>query len=272
MAWRKHWLFLVSLLLAVVQVGVEDCLLVESHPVTEECEVVGVVEIVDVVVVGVGVHAFLVAAPPQLTKGLATTGRRGLSVNIVVLGFILQATVEGEGTGAGSVDQVVLECVLTGGRVTVESAVAAMESPGVSDQVVVEPDVSEAVLGQVGSVISRLLALVTLRPGLQSTKVVGDASPVVVDVVVLHINHEVILSPVSPGEALRDDVHAAAAGPRDLVVVDPHVEAALVEDTEGAPLPGDADTVDVVVGHCDVLELFVPQTQQTMVTWATATR
>ena len=67
MSRRKHRLELVSRVLAVVQVGVEDCLLVKSHPVTEECEVVGVVEVVNVVVVAVGVHAFLVAAAPQLT-------------------------------------------------------------------------------------------------------------------------------------------------------------------------------------------------------------
>ena len=74
-------------------------------------------------------------------------------MDIIVLGFILQATVEDEGRRAGSIDQVVLECVLTGGRITVESAVTAVESPGVPHQVVEQPDVSVAVLGQVVSVL-----------------------------------------------------------------------------------------------------------------------
>ena len=92
----------------------EDSLLVKPHPTAEECEVVGVVEVVDVVVVAVAVDTFLVAASPQLAQGLVTTDRGGLPVNIIVLGFILQATVEGEGPRAGPPDQVVLEGVLAG--------------------------------------------------------------------------------------------------------------------------------------------------------------
>ena len=57
---------MVRLLLAVVQVGVEDRLLVESHPVTEECEVVGVVEVVDVVVVGEALELPTVPLSPEL--------------------------------------------------------------------------------------------------------------------------------------------------------------------------------------------------------------
>ena len=104
------------------------------------------------------------------------------------------------------------------------------------------------------------LTIVTLGPSLESTEVVGDARPVVMDVVILHVDHVVLpLGPLPPGEALPDDVHAAPAGPGHLVVVDPHVEAALMEDAEGAPLPADPDTVDVVVRDPDILKLFVAQ-------------
>ena len=44
----------------------EDRLLVESHPVTEECEVVGVVEVVDVVVVGEALELSTVPLSPEL--------------------------------------------------------------------------------------------------------------------------------------------------------------------------------------------------------------
>ena len=156
---------MVCLLFALVEVGVEDSLLVKPHPPAEECEVVGVVEVVDVVVVAVAVDTSLVAASPQLAQGLVTTGRGGLPVNIIVLGFILQATVEGESPRAGPPDQVVLEGVLAGGRVTVEGAVASVEGPGVPHQVVVQPDVSVAVLGQVVSVLH-----IVLPPGVSSSQ------------------------------------------------------------------------------------------------------
>ena len=156
---------MVCLLFALVEVGVEDSLLVKPHPIAEECEVVGVVEVVDVVVVAVAVDTSLVAASPQLALGLVTTGRGGLPVNIIVLGFILQATVEGESPRAGPSDQVVLEGVLAGGRVTVEGAVASVEGPGVPHQVVVQPDVSVAVLGQVVSVLH-----IVLPPGVSSSQ------------------------------------------------------------------------------------------------------
>ena len=53
----------------------------------------------------------------------------GDPVDVVVLGLVVQAAVEGGGGGARPVDDVVLESVASAGGVTVEGAVTAVVRP-----------------------------------------------------------------------------------------------------------------------------------------------
>ena len=61
-------------------------------------------------------------------------------------------------------------------------------------------------------------------------------------------------------------MYPPSTGPGDLVVANQHIEAARAPESEGAPLPGDARTVQVVVCHRDVLGVFVTQIVNAMVT------
>ena len=62
-------------------------------------------------------------------------------------------------------------------------------------------------------------------------------------------------------------MYPPSTGPGDLVVANQHIEAASIPESEGAPLPSDARSIQVVVGHRDVLCLLATQIVNTVVTW-----
>ena len=57
-----------------------------------------------------------------------------------------------------------------------------------------------------------------------------------------------------------------AAGSGHLVVTNQNIEASSVPDSEGAPLPGDASSIQVVVCDRDVLRVIVAEMVNTVVT------
>ena len=152
-----------------------------------------------------GVDSFTAAAIPELPHGTDAVVSVCDSVDVVVLGLVVQTAVEGCRTGPRAVDDVVLESVATASGITVEGTVTAVVRPTVPgnielsfsllstnqigpDEIVVKPDVIVTQLGMSVTVFS-------LGASLDPSVVIGDSSSVIVDIVVLNIYNKVVSVP-----------------------------------------------------------------------------
>ena len=197
-------------------------------------------------------------------------------MDIVVLGLILQSTVMVQGPRSRTVHDVVLKQVLAGGDIAVEIVGTAVEGPAVGDQVIVEPDVGIAVLLQPCLIF--IVTTVVGGPCLDTAKVTGDACSKVMDAVELNIDnivsgslqrsfrlyyniHIIFLTPclfipetLPQAESFDHDAIPHCSG--YFIVGNSNIYSSLGKYCTGAPVPGDATSIKIVVGDLNVLVTF----------------
>ena len=152
-------------------------------------KVFSIFKIVNIVMIGKCLKFSTVGltCSPQILQWILTIGWRSYPVDIVILGLILKATMVIQSSRSRSIHDVVLKQVLAGGDIAVEVVGTAVVGPAIGHEIVVESDVGIARLLQPSLV--HIVTAVVGGPSLDTSKVTGDASTKVMDMVVLNIDN-----------------------------------------------------------------------------------